>query len=120
MYLIVGVMTTIVNFAVYYVTREVLQFHYIVANVVAWVIAVLFAYGANRTWVFESKNPKILYELWMFTLSRIFSLLLEVALLSLAVEIIGISDLIAKVFCSVVVVLCNYMTGKWLVFKKQG
>ena len=119
MYLIVGGMTTVVNFAVYYLCKEWLALHYALANALAWVVAVLFAYAMNRRWVFESQNPAILRELWAFTLSRIFSLLLEMALLSLAVEFIGMDDMLAKVCTSVVVVVCNYITGEWVVFRRK-
>ena len=33
-----------------------LSVHYMVANVIAWVIAVAFAYVTNKLWVFESKS----------------------------------------------------------------
>ena len=118
-YLFVGGLTTLVNFTVYFLLRGVLHLHYIGANVLAWIAAVLFAYVANRVWVFKSKNANVLLEIWLFMLSRLFSLLLETGLLFAAVEILNANDLIAKIVVAVLVVVCNYITGKWIVFKRR-
>lgn len=118
-YLIVGGLTTLINFVVYLLAREIFRIHYIDANLFAWVMAVLFAYIATRTWVFQSKNMNILLEIWLFVLSRLFSLLLETVLLFTAVDILYMNDLIAKIVISFFVVICNYITGRWIVFKRR-
>ena len=118
-YLIVGGLTTLVNLAVYFLSRELFQLHYIGANILAWIVAVLFAYIANRIWVFHSKNANILIEFWTFVLSRIFSMLLETGLLFIVVGILNINDYVAKIAIAVLVVVCNYITGKWIVFKRK-
>lgn len=118
-YLFVGVLTTIVNFVVYFLSREIFHLHYISANILAWIVAVLFAYVANRTWVFQSRNTNILYEIWLFVFSRLFSLLLETGLLFIAVDTLHSNDLAAKIVIASLVVICNYITGKWIIFKRR-
>jgi len=119
-YLIVGASTTVVNFAVYLLTRNVFGVVYLGANAIAWVAAVLFAYFANRVWVFRSDNANIIRELLAFALSRVFSLALETGSLYASVTLLNINDIIAKIAIAVIVVACNYITGKWLVFKKSS
>ena len=46
-YVVVGGLTTLVNFVVYFFCTHI-QLHYLIANVIAWIFAVLFAYIANR------------------------------------------------------------------------
>lgn len=116
-YLFVGILTTIVNFATYFLSREVFHIHYIDANILAWAVAVLFAYIANRTWVFQSKNTNILREFWLFVFSRLFSLLLETGLLFIAVDALHSNDLAAKTVISILIIICNYITSKWIIFK---
>ena len=55
-YGVFGVLTTIINMAAFWLFSDVLSVHYMVANVIAWVIAVAFAYVTNKLWVFESKS----------------------------------------------------------------
>ena len=119
LYLFVGALTTFVNLTVYFLMTGIFGFHYIYANVAAWVAAVLFAYIANRRWVFRSENANIPLELWLFILSRLFSLLFETGLLWVSVALFRMHDFIAKPVLAVFVVVCNYITGKRIVFRRR-
>ena len=56
LYLIFGVLTTLVNFAAYHVCYTKLQFPNLVSNTIAWILSVLFAFITNKIWVFKSKR----------------------------------------------------------------
>ena len=118
-YLIVGGLTTALNLAVYFAASELIGIHYIASNVAAWTVAVIFAYAANRKWAFESTNKNIMAELWLFILSRLFSLLLETLLLLALVEAMRVNDLFAKIIVALVVVVCNYVTSRLILFAKR-
>lgn len=120
-YLIVGGCTTLVNYLIYTPLVFFLPFfkeHYQLANMLAWVGAVAFAYFANGAFVYNSTAKRGLKEAGAFVLSRVFSLVLESLLLALMVEILHLDEVIAKLVVSVVTVVVNYLTGK-LVFKKR-
>ena len=60
-YLIVGVLTTVVSLAVYYISvctflnpENGVQLQ--IANILSWIAGVTFAYFTNRKYVFESKD----------------------------------------------------------------
>ena len=120
-YLIVGGCTTLINYLIYIPLVALIPFfkeNYQIANALAWVGAVAFAYFANGAFVYCSTDRRGAKEAVAFVLSRIFSLVLEAALLALMVEILHLDKLIAKLVVSVVTVVVNYLTGK-LVFKKH-
>lgn len=122
-YLIVGLLTTIVSFVVYFaVTRTFLDANVAIelqiANVISWVISVAFAYVTNRIFVFKSKNKKILTEISKFVGSRILSLLMDIGIMFLIVTVLSMSDVIGKLISQVVVIVANYILSKLLVFKK--
>ncbi len=129
MYLIFGVGTTAVNWIIYTVIvvsgREV---NLTVANIIAWVGAVAFAYITNKLWVFESKswNPKIVWkELGMFLSARIFSGIFEIGLFPVLVwmgmnqSIFGVEGMLAKIVIGVLVIVLNYIFSKLLIFRKK-
>jgi len=119
-YLFFGVLTTAVSFALYYLCLAC-GMHYLWAQALSWIGAVLFAYVTNRRWVFESRVTGLLpivKELSAFVLSRLFSFGVETLLLWLMVDIAGISESIAKIPVAVVTVVLNYILGKMLVFRK--
>ena len=121
MYLIVGVATTVVSFALDYALLF-LGMHYLVAQTLSWIGAVSFAYITNKIWVFESKVRGFLplvKEFASFVLSRLFSFGVETLLLWLMVDIAAISEGIAKIPVAVLTVVLNYITGKLLVFRGE-
>lgn len=135
MYLIFGVLTTVVSWGSY-ALFEILFGAFIgnsivlsaVANVLSWIVAVLFAYITNKLWVFESKSFKgnvLIKELIAFVGARLATGVFEwvgvplLMIMGLDQSILGIEGMVAKVIVSVVVVILNYVLSKLFVFKKK-
>ena len=53
MYLVFGVLTTVVNIVVYFLSAELLHINYLISNALAWFLSVLFAYITNRKYVLK-------------------------------------------------------------------
>ncbi len=119
MYVIFGVLTTLVNIVVYYISAQLLGINYLISNIIAWFLSVLFAYVTNRQWVFESKSPDILKECILFFSGRIFSGAVDTALMWLFIDVLTIGDMASKIIIQVIVVVLNYVISKWVVFKKN-
>ncbi len=123
-YLIVGVMTTIVSWAAAFLGKLLLDvdvsWQNTLNNTISWMVGVLFAYPLNRKWVFKSKNPKILKEFLGFASSRVSTLIMDIVIMWLTVNVIGMNYWIAKIFISsVIVTIANYVFSKLLIFKKK-
>ncbi len=118
MYVIFGILTTVVNFVVYFFFARFLNVNYLISNILAWFFSVLFAYVTNRIWVFESNDPNILKEMSLFFGGRIFSGVVDTALMYLLIDVLAVGDLISKIIIQVIVVILNYVFSKIIVFKK--
>lgn len=116
LYVVFGVLTTIVNILVYLFFTKLCGVNYIISNVIAWVLSVLFAYITNRIWVFERKNTNIIKEVLTFFAGRIFSGALDTGLMYLFVDVLMTGDVFAKLVVQVVVVIVNYLFSKLIVF----
>ncbi len=123
-YLIVGFLTTVVSLGSYYLfvhtfldASDSLQLQ--IANVLSWVLSVLFAYFTNRRFVFKSKNSKVFKEFVSFTSSRVLTLVCDMAIMFLGVSVLRFSDTLVKLFSQVVIVILNYVISKWFVFKDK-
>lgn len=115
---VVGVITTVINFLIFKLGRKV-QLPLVAANSVAWLAAVLFAFAANKFIVFQSADWNtmfVLEELARFLMSRLLTLLIETSLLWLLVKKKDLPEMASKCGVSVLVVLLNYLLGKFLVF----
>lgn len=125
-YLIVGVFTTIFawaakalfDLAFFAGTTHPTSFQNVVLSVVNWVAGVAFAYPTNRRWVFESKDENILREATEFVASRAATLVLDILMMQLLGNVLGIDLVIATFASSVLVVIANYLFSKLIVFRK--
>lgn len=117
LYVVFGAFTFFVNIAVYFLFENVLGVNYLISNIIAWFFSVLFAYITNRIWVFESKSPDILKEMALFFGGRIFSGVVDTALMYLFIDVMMIGDTISKIVVQIIVIVLNYIFSKLIVFK---
>ena len=119
-YVIVGVLTTVVSFLVQWVFKDVIPINAGIATLIAWFCSVLFAFFANKIFVFESKGKQRFFkELLMFYASRMFTGLLEVGAMLIFVERLALSYWGVKIIANVVILILNYVLSKFIVFKKN-
>ena len=120
LYGLFGLLTTLVNFGVFWAAEWVLR-SYLVSNAVAWVAAVAFAYVVNKLFVFQSKSWKmalITREILEFIGARVTSFLLEELGLWLLVDLARWGSIQAKVVLAVMVIVLNYFFSKFVIFRK--
>lgn len=121
-YLFFGVCTTVVNYIIYLPCYNLLGFSASLSNILAWVVAVAFAYLTNKPFVFKSNDwsrETVIPELTKFIGCRIGSGAMETVILFLAVDLLGWNGNIWKLLTQVMVVILNYIGSKLLVFTKK-
>lgn len=123
LYVVFGVLTTVVSLVTYYIcvgtflnAENAIQLQ--IANIIAWIISVAFAYITNRKFVFESTNKNKLGEATKFVTSRIATLLMDMLIMFLGVTLLKLNDGIIKIISQVIVIVANYVFSKIFVFKK--
>lgn len=123
-YLIVGVLTTLFSWVACFVAElfldptDALQNNII--NTVGWISGVCFSYPLSRKWVFRSTNPQVVKEFLGFAASRLSTWALDLVIMMVTVNLLGMKYWIAKIFISsVIVTILNYVFSKLLIFKKK-
>lgn len=123
MYLIFGVLTTVVSLLVYYGCiytflnpENAVQLQ--IANIISWIAGVAFAYITNRKFVFESNESNQLKEISKFVTSRLATLFLDMIIMFIGVTCLHGNDKIVKLISQVLVIIGNYIFSKLFVFKK--
>lgn len=122
LYVIFGVLTTIVNLAAYHLFCNLMHIPNLIANAIAWILAVVFAYVTNSIWVFESRFENLKKEtekIIKFFGARGFSFLIEEAGMFLLVDLAGVNNMIAKLGLAVIVIVLNYVFSKLFIFVKK-
>ncbi|EGT2207913.1 GtrA family protein [Clostridioides difficile] len=122
LYLFFGAFTTLVNIVSYLFFTRVILFNFIVANALAWILAVLFAYVTNKFFVFESKRIEIKFlfkEFLSFVSFRLLSGVVEMLIMYVMIDLLFVNDVIVKVFTNIVVIVLNYLFSKMIIFKEK-
>ena len=116
LYLIFGVLTTIVNIVAFFVCDKI-KLPTALSTVIAWILSVSFAFITNKTLVFKSTSNKLFKEFSSFITSRLFTGLLDLAIMVIFVDLLHLEGIPVKIISNVVVIVLNYVLSKWCVFK---
>ena len=122
-YLFFGVCTTVVNVVTYWAAAHIFHLSVMVSTVLAWILAVLFAYVTNRKWVFHSEasgRREILKEIISFFSCRLATGFVDWLCMFLFVDVLAWNDVFVKTAANVLVIILNYVASKLLIFKKRN
>lgn len=123
LYLFFGGCTTLVNIAAYAVGYSLCGIPNVSANILSWVLSVLFAFVTNKIWVFESRSfsfAVLLKECAAFFAARGLTGLLDLGVMVAAVDILHGNAFAWKVISNIIVIVLNYILSKRFIFKKRG
>ena len=121
LYLFFGGLTTIVSIGSY-ALLVLAGLDPLIANIISWVLAVLFAFATNRIWVFRAPTSgagAFVKQMASFFGGRVFTLVVEEAILYVFITRLGANSILVKVAAQVMVVILNYIISKLLVFRKK-
>lgn len=117
---IVGAWNTLFGYGVFVALERTLGqvTHYLVALVVASVIATLSAFFLHRHWTFKVQGGSVLRDLVRFSSVYAALLVVNAVMLPVLVEIVGIPVLIAQALFVVVTVITSYFGHKYFSFRR--
>lgn len=123
LYGICGALSTILDIGIFWFLANVVNIHYLFANAIAWVLAVIFSFVANKYYVFGSKSFK--REVWVKEAAEFFGARglacgIDMGGMYLLVSFLGVNKNYAKLIVTFVVIVVNYILSKFWIFKKKG
>ena len=110
-YIVFGVLTTLMNILTYQVL-SMAGVTTLIANGIAWILSVLFAYVTNRKYVFDSQSENRIQECLKFYGSRLSTGILDMAGMWILVDILHFPGMVSKVGMNVIVIVLNYILDK--------
>ena len=119
LYLFFGGLTTVVSIGSFWYFCEC-GIHELIANVLSWILAVLFAYITNSIWVFTSSPAswkERLKQCAGFFGGRVATLGMEEVILLVGISLLKFPALPVKILAQVLVLIGNYIISKFFVFR---
>ena len=123
-YLFFGGLTTLVGLGSFAVFLYVFGMGVAMGGAVSNALAIIFAFGTNKIYVFLSPSWRagvVLPELVKFGVSRALTSVVEVLALVLLVDVLGLNAMVMRLLTMAIIqVLGNYVLSKWVVFARRG
>lgn len=121
LYIIFGIMTTVVNLGSFYILNSIFKWNENVSNIIAILLAVLFAYITNKDLVFHSEAKKLkekATEFIKFMIGRAFTMIVEFVGGIILFQL-PIPKIITKLGLTIVVIILNFFISKFFAFNKK-
>ena len=121
-YLFWGGVAFVLSMVLFYIFANVMNIYEQIANILSWIICVIFTYLTNRTFVFQSKVKglkNIFKEFKDFVAARLLTLVMENVILFVMIDLLDINNMISKLVGQFVVIVSNYFLSKLWIFKKE-
>lgn len=123
LYLFFGGLAFVISILSYGIADVVLGINELIANIISWILAVLFAFFTNRVWVFQSathSGREFAIQMANFFGGRVVTLIVEEVIILVFITILGFPSIPVKVAAQIVVIVLNYIISKFWVFKKKN
>ena len=118
-----GGLSFIVSIATYACFNVGMGINELIANILSWIITVMFAFLTNRVWVFQSPTDSeqaFIKQMFVFYSGRVITLVVEEAILLVFITWLGFNSMLIKVIAQVIVIVLNYVISKLVVFKERS
>nr|WP_314985942.1 GtrA family protein [uncultured Stomatobaculum sp.] len=123
LYLFFGGLAVFLNLGLFVFFTKNLGWGDLFANVIDWVICVLFQFITNKTWVFDAGTDStkgLVAQLAGFFGGRLLTLLLEELILGIFIVSLHWNRIGVKLAAQIFVIVSNYVISKFFVFKKKS
>lgn len=121
-YLFWGGVAFILSMILFYLFANVMNIYEQIANIISWIICVIFTYLTNRTFVFCSKVrglKNIFKEFKDFVTARVLTLVMENIILFVMIDLLSVNNMISKLVGQFAVIVSNYFLSKLWIFKNK-
>ena len=118
LYGIVGVLTTVLAIFLYWLFTRKFGVGVVASSAISWLLAVIFAFWANRQYVFHSAGNNIFHEFYLFVMARIGTGLMDLAIMYIFVDVLNFYDMPVKIISNILVIILNYVAAKLVIFKE--
>ncbi|MEM9328360.1 MAG: GtrA family protein [Bacteroidota bacterium] len=95
---------------------RLVNLHYLVSNLLAFTVVNLYNYVLSRHWVYGAGSRRLRMELLVFFLVVAVGLGINQIFLSLFYEVLGLDLLLSKSIATIITVLWNFISKKFVVF----
>lgn len=116
-FLVIGCITTCVDISLLWVFTDLCGLWYLVSAGLSYCTGALFSFGLNKSYNFKNASQNYVKQASAFLLIATSSLMVNLLIISLCVEVWSFNYLVAKVLATGVAFLWNYVGQSGVTFR---
>jgi len=116
-FVITGLINTAIDFGVYSICLELLNFDVKVAQPIGQTFAIINSYFMNKNWTFEKRSNYNLSEILKFLLVNGASIGINIFGVYLFHDVFGFNEYLCKIPIMFITIIINYFGNRLFVFK---
>ena len=118
-FLIVGALSTIIDWGSFFLIAIILGLHYQISLVIAYTFGGITNYVLNKFFTFKNYSKQIALQLVTFFTLAFTSLLISMVIMFFLVEVFILHEMISRILTTFIVFIINYFMHKFITFNKN-
>ncbi|WP_052061109.1 GtrA family protein [Helicobacter japonicus] len=116
-YLLVGGSAALINWLVFFLCFYHFGIYYLFAGVISFIIATLWNFLFAKKFIFRSYNQSIFKESVLIYLVSFGGLLIDIAMLYVCVQWLGLYEIISKILATGVAFVFNFGMRQFVIYR---
>ena len=116
-FLVVGVISTVINYAIYFLMIRGLEINYLVSSASGFLSGVVVGYFLNKNWTYSVSEPTNIIMVARYLAVYVISLVAGLAFLYVLVDKFSVHPLVANVAAIMLTTCTNFLGTKFFVFR---
>lgn len=116
---LVGILNTAIHFGVFYFLYSFMGLYHLLASATGFCIAVTNSYFMNKYWTFNQGNSNIYSEFTRFLMVSLLSLLINLACMSILVDLFSIHPPTAQLAAIMITLVVNFLGNRYWTFNSS-
>lgn len=118
-YFFVGGSAALINWAVFFTLHKVLLWQYLLAGILAFLVATLWNFILAKKFIFKGFKYRILKESALIYLASFAGLLFDLAILFVCVSFLKIDEMLSKIIASALAFIFNFSIRNFVIYKEN-
>ena len=116
----VGGTAFVIDFGVFWILTEFAGINYLLSNIIAFTVSVIYNYILSIYWVFDTKKTgNKVFEAVVFIVLSVVGLGINEAIIWLCVDKLTLHSLLSKIIATAIVMVYNFITRKLFLEKRE-
>ena len=117
LYLVVGSISTLIEWIIFYILNRFLNWYYFISTSLAFIVSTFVNLFLGKSLVFKNTHLNLIEEIAKIYIASLVGLFLNLVIMFFLINKFSISNMYAKILASAIVFLWNFLIRRLAIYK---